>query len=98
MAGTMLGDGIRYASIRNVRRKRNSRTAPPIPLTFSQRAPRRCGPDFDCRTAATVFLALGVAAALGVTFFFFVVAIVWVEAETSEPRTEFNYALGPVLL
>ena len=74
-AGTMLGEGMRYASMRKVRRKRNNRTAPPIPLMLSQSAPRRLAPPFPSRTAATVPFDLGVAAEGGgevFAFFFFV--------------------------
>src|SRR5688572_26029877 len=91
-AGTMLGDGMRYASTRNVRRKRNSSTAPPIPLMLSQSAPGRFAPDFPSRAAATV--PLGVAET-GAFAFFFLVAIDWASGHGAP---ESNYALSGSLL
>src|SRR5688572_23942976 len=69
----MLADGMRYASTRNVRRKRKSRTAPAMPLMFSHSVPRFAAGAFPSRTAATVpFPWAGVADLAGGFAFFFV--------------------------
>ena len=50
----MLPEGMRYASKKKARMKRNIRIALPIPFTFSQTETRDArAPPFPARTAAT---------------------------------------------
>ena len=93
----MLGEGMRYASTRNVRKNRNRRTAPRMPLMFSQSVPERLPPVLPSRMAATLpFPWAGTAA--GVFAFFFLVAIVRRAVGSGCGGTACNYARGTLQL